>query len=218
MSNSVHPHACGENNGCNDPRPHSCRYTPTVWGKPCGAGMLGPIQSGTPPRVWGKLLLMRPSRTIPVHPHACGENVPRIRSRNPSRYTPTCVGKTNLAHGCRFLPVHPHVCGENTPPACRVNRVADTPQRVWGKRCTFSKIPTGLTGTPPRVWGKPEAELCRMGYMTLGGTPPRVWGKRSPLYSQKSMVTGTPPRVWGKLLLASDDLLIPGTPHVCGEN
>ena len=54
--------------------------------------------NGTPPRLWGKLveILSQNRSALPVHPHACGENVQPYLNR--------------------FQPgtVHPHACGENT--------------------------------------------------------------------------------------------------------
>ena len=91
---------------------------------------------GTPPRVWGKLLIAQ-SRLLT------------------SRYTPTCVGKTSsetdnrvassgtpprvwgklMSHLLQKLAkqVHPHVCGENYASYLHKNRGKGTPPRVWGK-------------------------------------------------------------------------------------
>ena len=50
----VHPHVCGDNHTGNPP------LLPT---------------SGSPPRVWGQLLIfLRPGCSRTVHPHVCGDN------------------------------------------------------------------------------------------------------------------------------------------------
>ena len=74
LCSTVHPHVCGEN------QPIHERYTGKV---------------GSPPRVWGKQVMISNSDT-------------------PFRFTPTCVGKTfggGVSRDVRL--VHPHVCGEN---------------------------------------------------------------------------------------------------------
>ena len=112
---SVHPHACGENRG------RVMRYVskygppPRVWGKRIGRFWKRQRGRSTPTRV-GKTFRARTRRArAEVHPHACGENEPkislRVRSRGPPprvwgkhwrqgyrlgscRSTPTRVGKT----------------------------------------------------------------------------------------------------------------------------
>ena len=91
------------------------RFTPTCVGN-CKVFVPGfDVESGSPPRVWGKWI-SGTNRTpgTAVHPHVCGEIVRMVRVR-PSlwRFTPTCVGNCIGMHAClRLMPVHPHVCGE----------------------------------------------------------------------------------------------------------
>ena len=74
FADAVHPHACGEN-------------SVTI--------MEDILQSGTPPRLWGK-----PGRPVAAAREA--------------RYTPTPVGKTACrSGGSQLCAVHPHACGEN---------------------------------------------------------------------------------------------------------
>ena len=152
---TVHPHACGEN----------------ATGKIRSA-----IPPGSPPRLWGKRRQMLVSPlgdtvhphacgenacatcdflALPVHPHACGENVtglaaglgvsgspPRLWGKlhantvfiQLGRFTPTPVGKTNGAARSRrtrrFTP---------TP----VGKTPAPPAIFW--RCRFTPTPVGKT-------------------------------------------------------------------------
>ena len=75
LSCPVHPHACGENATTCAPSMPTTRFTPTRVGKTCHGLVLGLLQGGSPPRVWGKPRLGAGARAwCPVHPHACGEN------------------------------------------------------------------------------------------------------------------------------------------------
>ena len=93
---AVHPHACGENAIYTAPHPALKRFTPTRVGKTYAPMQRRRTICGSPPRVWGKLVVKNgnfghiygsPPRVwgkrmetpisgggMPVHPHACGEN------------------------------------------------------------------------------------------------------------------------------------------------
>ena len=133
---TVHPHVCGENAVAYLTTRNVTRFTPTCVGKTCTAREIWAKVTGSPPRVWGKrIVILWSVIPLPVHPHVCGENFlfagqglgqggspPRVwgkllHSHSPppaSRFTPTCVGKT-LPESIEItrLSVHPHVCGEN---------------------------------------------------------------------------------------------------------
>ena len=198
---SVHPHACGENcrrssllaqmrrytptrvgktTYCYSPPVAPSRYTPTRVGKTSASLISCTRSTGTPPRVWGKLIWLSacykifrgtPPRvwgkraaaamratSAAVHPHACGENVSSpLRNSNRS--------------------VHPHACGENADRRLLFRRAGRyTPTRV-GKTLLFcSPLLPAVRYTPTRV-GKTHRHR-RPGDI-LDGTPPRVWGKRA---------------------------------------
>ena len=72
--------------------------------------------AGSPPRVWGKPLVIHQPVISP-------------------RFTPTCVGKTIvMATVLSRMPVHPHVCGENWSSTTSPLYPPGSPPRVWGKR------------------------------------------------------------------------------------
>ena len=178
------------------PRVALCRYTPTRVGKTqwsahsrlsyrvhphaCGENLFFLISfttaTGTPPRVWGKL----------IQPN------PRVRW---SRYTPTRVGKT-LHPDKLDQPdqVHPHACGENGERIAGAYLIAGTPPRVWGKPL----MPTydGVIGryTPTRV-GK---TFIRSGIFFGTQVHPHACGENSRQRRYSTSSYGTPPRVWGK--------------------
>ena len=120
---SVHPHACGDNSILANTDVLLLGSPPRVWGQfPAGAGMLGdgrftPTRVGTMPRLHGS------THRSAVHPHACGDNrsfstysasytgsPPRVwgqlrlgcLSWSRSRFTPTRVG-TILANSALYL-------------------------------------------------------------------------------------------------------------------
>ena len=146
-----------------------------MWGKPGGSGSYAYGARFTPTRVGKTSACSLGARCLPVHPHACGENVfrrapkpaqhgspprvwgklaPLIPIRLAGRFTPTRVGKTGTPGAPATTPaVHPHACGENAPDVGSSSAHDGSPPRVWGKHPAFPWIPLEL-GSPPRVWGK----------------------------------------------------------------
>ena len=176
-SDTLHPHACGENVCMWAEVKPSEAPPPRVWGK--HAPVFGPttVPRSTPTRVGKTYLQWWMVIIIAVHPHACGENeVSRYLLAFSHRSTPTRVGKTDesagrCAYSRRSTPtrvgktppksaascnssVHPHACGENgfdKPLADALGR--STPTRV-GKTSNQKRRPGIMDGPPPRVWGK----------------------------------------------------------------
>ena len=152
----------------------------------------------------------------PVHPHVCGDNLPRARPEqnalgSPPRvwgqlsttepgsnmqwFTPTCVGTTKkrwvLAQPAS---VHPHVCGDNLSRTSAFPQQYGSPPRVWGQRCQELCVSIGARFTPTCVgttqllyrW-EPEASVH-----------PHVCGDNSASSVAKPRPFGSPPRVWGQ--------------------
>ncbi len=112
LPSSVHPHACGED---------------TLIFESGGAW------SGSPPRVWGRLLALRTRMT-------------------PLRFTPTRVGKTiRPPSRCEQRSVHPHACGEDALGHFLTRARGGSPPRVWGRRQRPSFTLQPLRFTPTRV-------------------------------------------------------------------
>ena len=153
------------------------RYTPTDMGKtrprprtgppgsvhPHGPGedLINPVTGmarfGTPPRTWGRLLvvpLCRPGRRYTptdvgktlVHelnvadhsgtpPRTWGRRRSPGRAHGAHRYTPTDVGKTGTRPFSRSREsVHPHGRGEDSSFTRRSASHPGTPPRTWGRR------------------------------------------------------------------------------------
>ncbi len=69
----------------------------------------------TPPRMWGRL--ERAEQTF-------------LKNRN----TPTHVGKTDLSKlKAAVLRKHPHACGEDECAIATLERLLETPPRMWGR-------------------------------------------------------------------------------------
>ncbi len=196
-SASVHPHACGEN---------------SIFANSAAA------TSGSPPRVWGKLVPLRaPTRLRRFTPTRVGKTERRVDGvviRD--RFTPTRVGKTPADPGTiPSPPVHPHACGENIAVFPTVGPSDGSPPRVWGKRGTLLDCRGCPRFTPTRV-GK---TLCAsFQNPRVRGSPPRVWGKHSDISFLVSPIRFTPTRV-GKTAEVLPMVRFSAVhPHACGEN
>src|SRR5207237_1260533 len=151
---TVHPHACGEDQGRLPIHSHYLGSPPRVWGRLPNLEAEGEALRFTPTRV-GKTRPSTIAAAVPtVHPHAWGEDgrtvegvpgsfgsPPRVWGRRyerlnraPSlRFTPTRVGKTpSRHHHCLHPPVHPHACGEDEDWVWQPHPGHGSPPRVWG--------------------------------------------------------------------------------------
>jgi len=239
ICNAVHPHACGENTRCPLLARGCVRFTPTRVGKTTDTVDHRPLQTGSPPRVWGKrtirdsnssAILGSPPRVWgkrsdcpaccqapAVHPHACGENTGTQDTDGLfPRFTPTRVGKTP---GVWFTnapeTVHPHACGENPMPLRPGSPgLRFTPTRV-GKTfvafCCFYHFPVH-----PHACGENLSIICASA--SAHGSPPRVWGKLKDVPIRSGVYRFTPTRVGKTRLASSIQAATSVHPHACGEN
>ncbi len=134
------------------------------------------IDSGSPPRAWGRHLHLMP-------PLAC------------RRFTPTCVGtaRTEEFEG-KIRPVHPHVRGDGAVPAIARVGVVGSPPRAWGRReLGLSRVRRGRF-TPTCVG------TARPAGGTAGGGPvhPHVRGDGATVMNALPAMGGSPPRAWGR--------------------
>ncbi len=215
-TNTVHPHACGEDHQHVPRQRLWIGSPPRVWGR--RQNFIVPILTKrfTPTRV-GKTVYGCPAlRARSVHPHACGEDAcganggwldfgspPRVWGRRrrdisrvlTQRFTPTRVGKTGADAWQRWpAAVHPHACGEDS--------------RFWHLRSCND-------GSPPRVWGRrvgDRAEIetlrftpTRVGKTSLGEqhfrastVHPHACGEDTADPPDQQAAHGSPPRVWGR--------------------
>ena len=153
---TVHPHACGDNGKVWEPPSRRLGSPPRVWGQRTGAGRAGGARRFTPTRVGTTPGVLTDSSAYAVHPHACGDNVPRTRSRRRrrgspprvwgqrtrnvryvlrDRFTPTRVGTTSACWvSAPTTTVHPHACGDNAQMPQSHRAAIGSPPRVWGQR------------------------------------------------------------------------------------
>ncbi len=170
---AVHPHACGEDYGPARKKAGGAGSPPRVWGRLELCSRQAGKSRFTPTRV-GKTWTHRNfSRTTPVHPHACGEDVqgttlacsvygspPRVwgrlrlgqREGTELRFTPTRVGKTSRSSRSSLaIAVHPHACGEDLLKMSALLAFFGSPPRVWGRRFPVDHLAQHHRFTPTRV-------------------------------------------------------------------
>ena len=75
ISRPVHPHACGEHELFSAVGTSSCGSSPRMWGTLVGYLQNIKIKRFIPTHVGNTSGLTAPTRTTPVHPHACGEHI-----------------------------------------------------------------------------------------------------------------------------------------------
>ena len=174
-------------------------------------------QSGTPPRVRGRLFWAGDNSQLQRYTPACAGKMPidaalraaadgtppRVRGRycghedtiEADRYTPACAGKMLASIWCSVRPlVHPRVCGEDAYPKKIAVKPDGTPPRVRGRS---SQSPRG--GPGPRYTPACAGKIRRAPERP-GGRPvhPRVCGEDGAGIALDQPQGGTPPRVRGR--------------------
>ena len=151
---------------------------PHARGEDGGTGTVDYLVNETPPRTWGRQLLM--GRMTPP----CGN-------------TPTHVGKTPGAKPVTpAQKKHPHARGEDPDMYQRAYPFRETPPRTWGRQMTNSENRDAFGNTPTHV-GKTilhhKARWLDEKHPHARGEDPGTQNKMSPL-------SETPPRTWGRPL------------------
>ena len=238
FSNTVHPHACGENDFRAVVVFDQLGSPPRVWGKRRDERLRLATARFTPTRVGKTEFDSGTSSPFPVHPHACGENYPFPgHGRNVPRFTPTRVGKTCARRWRRPpIPVHPHACGENFCLHMLQFLYHGSPPRVWGKLEMMWRSWTTARFTPTRVGKTPthqpaqelpavhphacgENKLTRLEQVVIKRFTPTRVGKTPFVRPNRSQGNGSPPRVWGKRPRCLFRRRMRSVhPHACGEN
>ena len=132
--------------------------------------------SGSPPRVWGKLNRL-------------------AQDIGAQRFTPTRVGKTRRrVASTRPGAVHPHACGENLLGVCCGGFFVGSPPRVWGKRPRPPSWQCPFRFTPTRVGKTRRSRLL----LPVAPVHPHACGENTHFVTQWQESIGSPPRVWGK--------------------
>ncbi len=199
---SVHPHACGDDS--------SRAFTSSCW------------SSGSPPRLWGRRtrdvgpvrpqlrftptpvgttscrsLPRRPR--LPVHPHACGDDVP-------------CCSWPIL-WGCGSPP---RLWGRRSDGIARVHLGTGSPPRLWGRRRHRRRCASHHCGSPPRLWGRRSfANGAQPGGI---GSPPRLWGRPRNAAIGDVVRRFTPTPVGTTLRAMAEGVSQAVHPHACGDD
>ena len=236
-ANTVHPHACGDNDFSTSTSTSVSGPPPRVWGQR-GVLVRGlRLHRSTPTRVGTTRGVAGRRQHQAVHPHACGDNVniswdgvggfgppPRVwgqlsphrRRARSARSTPTRVGTTLIVTVISWsYSVHPHACGDNVGHVCvQVVGQRSTPTRVgtthWAGRCARG------AAVHPHACGDNSKALMfeRPGL----GPPPRVWGQQRGFAHRLWVPRSTPTRVGTTRRQRLPPALVPVHPHACGDN
>ena len=155
INGQVHPRVCGGN--------------PHIWAD-CT------LQSGTSPRVRGKL-------------------IETLQTAKGLRYIPACAGETSRGPNLAiFLQVHPRVCGGNITRCASSVKARGTSPRVRGKLILDRK-----RGLSERYIPACAGETSMHKFSGCNsGVHPRVCGGNGLLESEHAPSDGTSPRVRGK--------------------
>ena len=155
--------------------------------------------------------------TVPVHPHARGEHLPRVYTQcymygssprpwgTPNyavaavehrRFIPTPVGNT-AGHGqCPLRwPVHPHARGEHATVSPALPASAGSSPRPWGTRCPRTGRVSRPRFIPTPVGNTTQHALCSR-WMAVH---PHARGEHAMRLDPPILTIGSSPRPWGTL-------------------
>ena len=175
FSAGSHP-VCGWKSFLPTPCWDCSRDHPRVCGEKCNAFRRTVQNSGSPPRVRGKVAQLDDLRFL-------------------LRITPACAGKRRYKRQrLRAVWDHPRVCGEKFIHAGKSIKCIGSPPRVRGK--VFRACVMGCTsGITPACAGK---RISGLNCARRSRDHPRVCGEKRRVRVLSMLATGSPPRVRGK--------------------
>ncbi len=214
----VHPHARGENRATTFSAISEPGSPPRAWGKSEQQVAHEPRHRFTPTRVGKMSWFISCALTLPVHPHARGENamgvagglaaggspprawgkcLQRVLRDRLQRFTPTRVGKIQRVHPRhRAGPVHPHARGENSRARRQKIKCIGSPPRAWGKLHRQDCCESVYRFTPTRV-----GKILRVpAPLRAPAVHPHARGENPSGSCQPFRASGSPPRAWGKFV------------------
>ena len=159
--------------------------SPRMWGTPHIKVNLNLSARFIPTHVGNTTIGQGTWKSIPVHPHACGEHhsptsgrrdtagssprmwgtpIPCLFCVTTARFIPTHVGNTAKREvNADTITVHPHACGEHFRGGHAKCLFCGSSPRMWEHRNRLKRSRT-LFGSSPRMWGTPA---CGAGYRDL---------------------------------------------------
>ena len=207
MGKTKYPHGTGQNR----------KKHPHARGEDAAVGQLNGSQQETPPRTWGRRLMLK------VVTDLAGN-------------TPTHVGKTP-AHKAtkRRVEKHPHARGEDQKKTKQSSFVRETPPRTWGRRAyprhgrlPYRNTPTHVGKTKfyqknqMRARKHPHARGEDKHSHTVSAhrmeTPPRTWGRHSFKIILELIYRNTPTHVGKTSCLRAFSSAFWKHPHARGED
>ena len=216
---TVHPHACGDNAGFGLLSLCLFRFTPTRVGTTHARHVSAPEASRfTPTRVGTTTCRARFGARLPVHPHACGDNVRAGHSKQRQYGSPPRVWgqlKPLPLNVFALIGSPPRVWGQHTPRMCGAAPLRFTPTRVGTTRDNYGTKPPSRF-TPTRVGTTNHSPLI---IATTNGSPPRVWGQRRRC-TRANRPSAVHPHACGDNWYTSFWCVKRWTvhPHACGDN
>ena len=164
-------------------------------------------------------------RMSSVHPHACGERLPRVSFRKASagsspRMWGTPQGTLRVLDRDRFIPTHVGNARRRTSPAS----LPPVHPHACGERFSSTKLGRSPTGSSPRMWGthrrvNQRHHVGRFIPTHVGNASrsrpgcrrrpvhPHACGERLDDVHWSTMRGGSSPRMWGTLLFPVDHQL-----------
>ncbi len=189
--------------------------SPRLWGTLANSSQIRTNYRFIPTPVGNTITGKNNVKSMPVHPHACGEHtvcVVRPRTKSGSsprlwgtrrsgtlmrflrRFIPTPVGNTTEMERCRQEgPVHPHACGEHENQGSHSGAKSGSSPRLWG---TLRKAPDfhAIDRFIPTPVG--NTRRSRMAYNRFS-VHPHACGEHSRCGQYCSHRYGSSPRLWG---------------------
>ena len=211
----VHPHACGEHDTPDFFQPSTRGSSPRMWGtRPLGVAASVGLRF-IPTHVGNTRSAPASCRTIPVHPHACGEHArwastagrllgssPRMwgtheHQRNgdaPVRFIPTHVGNTSgrISWPPRQT-VHPHACGEHGGALLVAALASGSSPRMWGTHCGECGKLGAARFIPTHVGNTVQVPATD----TSESVHPHACGEHRRTLMMSGSLSGSSPRMWG---------------------
>ena len=158
---TVHPHACGDNDGTLVPCFNHNGSPPRLWGQRLHLHVLDWEWRFTPTPVGTTLASTRTRLGVAVHPHACGDN---------SGLRGAVVGRSA---------VHPHACGDNSDFSMAALLPTGSPPRLWGQRWGRGRLENGSAVQPHACGDNALVRFCATRQIRFTPTPVGTTRKQS---------------------------------------
>ena len=210
---------------------------PRMWGRRHPTRSAAPDRRFTPTHVGTTTPTLCSSQGWPVHPHACGDDLPVMHTaasitgspprmwgrrqragRERRRYQSTHACGDDLVQERPTAPWHfgspPRMWGRRHLPGHR-NRELRFAPRMWGRLGSLD-LGDGVSRFTPRMWGLTRSLVTPP--LRFPVPPPRMWGRRSCRVPRLVAWRFTPTHVGTTDASAAAAAMLPVHPHACGDD